>query len=249
MVHFSNQFQTYKKNREKENNRRRQMQWAEREKVNNLQSFNKKNSEKVHKTRQKQREADFPSFNKKHAEQVEKTRQKQKEADLLSFNKKNVEQVEKTHQRQGEADLLSFNKKNAEQVEKTRQRQREAGLDTFNERRRREKCKRKANTTERHRIFNFKRAVLFGPIFICSCCRRRLYEKSVTEITANLVDKIESKQPGLYKKCIPEEKTVKFLFNGIEKKGIYICSTCKTTMLNGKLPSMTICNVQWSPTS
>ena len=56
------------------------------------------------------------------------------------------------------------------------------------------------------------------------------------------MDKIESKQPGLYKKCIPEEKTVKFLFNGIEKKGIYICSTCKSTMLNGKLPSMSICN-------
>ena len=54
--------------------------------------------------------------------------------------------------------------------------------------------------------------------------------------------KIETKQSGLYKTCIPEERPIKFLINGIPKVTIYICSTCKTTMLNGKVPSMAICN-------
>ena len=154
---------------------------------------------------------------------MERSRQKQRETDLPSFKKKKAEWMEKSRKIQKEADLQSFNKKNAEQMEKSRQKQREADLDSFNDRHRREQSKwekkRKANTTDRQRIFNFKRAVLFGPIFTCSCCRRNLYEHSVTEITATLVDKIECKQSGLYKKCIPEERPIKFLINGIQKIG------------------------------
>ena len=75
-------------------------------------------------------------------------------------------------------------------------------------------------------------------IFICSCCKRRHYEKSVTEITKHICDKINSKHPGLYKKCIPEGTIVRYLANGTYKAGIYICSTCKNTMMSGKIPSM-----------
>ena len=42
----------------------------------------------------------------------------------------------------------------------------------------------KDNTDVKVRRNNFCRAVIFGPIFICSCCRRRLYENGVTKITS-----------------------------------------------------------------
>ena len=99
---------------------------------------------------------------------------------MESFNQKHAEEVDKSRQRQKEADLESFKKKQAKQKTKLRQTQ-------------------NSNIDDRQRIYNFKRAVLFGPIFICSCCKRRHYEKSVTEITKHICDKINTKQPDLYK--------------------------------------------------
>ena len=127
--------------------------------------------------------------------------------------------MDKSRQRQKEADLESFKKKQAKQKTKLRQTQ-------------------NSNIDDRQRIYNFKRAVLFGPIFIFSCCKRWLYEKSVTEITKYICDKINTKHPGLYKKCIPEGAVVRYLAHGTYKAGIYICITCKNTMMNGKIPCM-----------
>ena len=46
-----------------------------------------------------------------------------------------------------------------------------------------------------------------------------------------------------YSYCIPTEVLVKIVVNGeTEKTGFYICYTCKTAMLNGKVPSMSVIN-------
>ena len=99
------------------------------------------------------------------------------------------------------------------------------------------------NITKKERIANFKRAVLFGPIFICSCCSRKLFENGVTLITAKFRDKINEKKADHYNLCIPHETVVNIIFNGnTDKTGSYICYTCKTTMISGKIPSMSIIN-------
>ena len=73
--------------------------------------------------------------------------------------------------------------------------------DSFNKKKAEAKKKsqenKKANVNDRERIYNFKRAVLFGPIFICSCCKRRLFENSIMKITDNLRTKIDMKRTSL----------------------------------------------------
>ena len=86
--------------------------------------------------------------------------------------------------------------------------------------------KQKANTDETQRRLNFNLEVLFGPIFICSCCERKLYEKGVTKITANFREKVEKKQANFFRHCIRKEITIKIELNGkMDKTGIYICRT------------------------
>merc|ERR1711954_542574 len=92
---------------------------------------------------------------------------------------------------------------------------------------------------DRQRIFNFKKATLFGPIFICSCCKRKLFQHSVVKITQALREKINKKVDSLYSTCIIREEIVNVNINGNnEKTGAYICSTCKSTLLAGKIPAM-----------
>ena len=59
------------------------------------------------------------------------------------------------------------------------------------------------------------------------------------KITQALKIKIDEKAKGLYSKCIIKEEIVKVNINGNnEKTGAYICSTCRNTMMTGKIPSM-----------
>ena len=96
---------------------------------------------------------------------------------------------------------------------------------------------------ECQRLINFKKAVIFGPIFICSCCSRKLYENGVTKIKQDLRDAINKKKPNFYSYCIPREITVNIKFNNkTEKTGFYICHTCKTALSSGKVPSMSVIN-------
>ena len=93
------------------------------------------------------------------------------------------------------------------------------------------------------RLMNFNKAVIFGPIFICSCCSRKLYENGVTKITSNFIDTVKQKKQGLYGTAIPEEILIEITLNGSsEKTGYYICHTCRLVMKAGKIPSMSVAN-------
>ena len=96
-----------------------------------------------------------------------------------------------------------------------------------------------ANITDKERIQRFNRANLFGPIFICSCCKRRLFESSVSKLTADLKRKIEEKKEGLCELAIKTESFLTLYINGqTTLSGSYICSTCKSSLLSGKIPAM-----------
>ena len=103
--------------------------------------------------------------------------------------------------------------------------------------------KKKANTDETDRLRRFNMKIMFGPIFICSCCKRKLFENGVTKITMDFKQAVNKKNPYFYRNCIPKEEEVKINFNGSGvKSGAYICQTCKTAMNAGKMPSMSIKN-------
>ena len=101
--------------------------------------------------------------------------------------------------------------------------------------------KEQAQVDKRKRRYNFSRGVIFGPIFICSCCERRLFENGVTKITEKFKEKLIGKKVP-YSTVIPpkQEKYIEIHFNGSTEplSGIYICHTCKSSLLKGKMPAM-----------
>ena len=99
------------------------------------------------------------------------------------------------------------------------------------------------NIDQNARLMNFNKSVIFGPIFICSSCSRRLYENGVMKVTEKFKDSVNTKKQGFYRTCIPIEENIQIVVNGNpEKTGIYICHTCASTMKLGKLPSMSVQN-------
>ena len=90
------------------------------------------------------------------------------------------------------------------------------------------------NTTMTKRREQFTKATFKGPIYICNCCKQRLYEKSISKITEMLIGKIREKQEDLIQ-CLEKRRTNIFRSTADIS---YICSTCKHTLLMGKLPAM-----------
>ena len=197
MIHFSQEYARYKKDKDR-----------------------KRNRENKQKSNQKQKQADPEGFKKRNLEAVKKSQNKQKQEDPTGFNKRNLEAAKKSQNKQKQKDPTSFNKRNLEATKK-------------------EQNKKKTNIDDRERIFKFKAATLIGPIFICSCCKRRMYEHSVVKITDDLITKIDRKGNGLYRKAIKSEEIIKLTINGSnDKTGAYICTTCRNTMMACKVPSM-----------
>ena len=66
---------------------------------------------------------------------------------------------------------------------------------------------------ERIRRFNMK--VLFGPIFTCSCCHRKLFENGVSQMNEYFEEKIDAKFGiGFYRTCICKEMPANISFEG-----------------------------------
>ena len=140
------------------------------------------------------------------------------------FCRDNKEAVEKTQRKKKNEDPEKFRQDNINALEKS-------------------KKTKKQNIDETERLRKFNRAVLFGPIFICSCCKRKLYENGVTKITDEFKAAVNKKKQDFYRNCIPSFEPVNIILNGnAEKSGFYICHTCRLTMKNGKIPSMSISN-------
>jgi hypothetical protein len=70
---------------------------------------------------------------------------------------------------------------------------------------RRQKCdeKQKQSIDAAERLKRFKQSVRFGPIFVCSCCERKMFGHQVIEVDMeNFKQMIDEKEPGLFLQCI-----------------------------------------------
>ena len=86
------------------------------------------------------------------------------------------------------------------------------------------------------------------PIFICSCCERRLYENGVLKITGAFKEKVEKKRQNFFNHCIRKEIPIRIELNGkLEKTGSYICKTCREALLKGLVPAMATINGLFLP--
>ena len=109
--------------------------------------------------------------------------------------------------------------------------------------------RQKKNTDAEERLRRFKQAIRFGPIFVCRCCERKLFEKQVVEVGMDAFKTtVNELEPGLFDKCINTFSNIKFstLFcesadqvasSDIGKRN-FLCKSCKLSMERGKMPKM-----------
>ena len=164
------------------------------------------------------------AFHTKNLQAVIKSQNKHKEEDIVDYHENNLKAVEKYQSKRKRNDKVKFNAANSDAARKC-------------------KLEKKSEIDEEERIRRFNYAKLFGPIFICSCCCRRLYENGVAQIYSEFKEKVNEKKAGFYNFCIEKEILVEIIYNGsYEKTGSYIYSTCRDSMIVGKIPAMAVIN-------
>ena len=216
-------------------------------KVTNAESRRKYLTAKKQKERQKKREDNETAYRKEMNDEKKRERESKRQKDEEAYKRKRAAEKERERNQERKKDEDAFKIKRAAVKERERGKAREKDEEAFKrkaahekgEERRRQNAKVDAST----RIRNFKRAVLFGPIFTCSCCHRKLFENGVTKITERFKEKVNKKVD--YSLIIPEgqEKEVKIIFNGgTDLSGLYICHNCKQALLKGKMPAMAVQN-------
>ena len=92
---------------------------------------------------------------------------------------------------------------------------------------------RGSHDTKLTRRIGFLKAVHLGPILVCSCCSQKLFRNAVSEVTTYLKQKIKEKNEEMIN-CLlgytsPDTK-------------IYICSTCRNSLSEGRMPAMAVSN-------
>ena len=94
---------------------------------------------------------------------------------------------------------------------------------------------------------------MYGPIFICCCCHRRLFRTSVVEFSDKIRDEIKGKAPTVLTLCVYEDLPQKNSKNKTRTrtdvddrlkvdigkgKQAWICSTCRRYLKDDKMPPM-----------
>ena len=151
-------------------------------------------------------------------------------------------------QRKREIDEEAYKKSEAEIKQQQRMKEREKDEEAFKKAMAEEKMNQRNKSNEQvdelTRRKNFTRCTIFGPIFTCSCCHRTLFENGVTKITNDFKEKLAQRKVP-YSKVIPQKQEIQVdieLDGNTSLSGIYICLTCKRTLLRGKMPAMAVQN-------
>ena len=102
---------------------------------------------------------------------------------ILKKNRQDKKNLRAMHMNESEKSRLAILEKIRQQTEKSRNVKKDA-VDQVTRRK------------------NFSKAVIFGPIFICSCCARMLFENGVTKITSKFKEAVNIKNPSFNSSCI-----------------------------------------------
>ena len=117
--------------------------------------------------------------------------------------------MKRYQERKKEESLQSFNERNKEVVKRCQERKKEESPQSFINRNKEaaKNCRKKKNEEigQVERLNRFNKSVLFGPIFICCSCSRKLYENGVTKIKKEFKDTLNNSKLG---SCILREVTV-----------------------------------------
>ena len=235
-VHFEQIFEEHVKKKQRK---------IKRNKNKNYKNNIKNQSEESRLAQLERNKQDKRNFRARGKEESEESRLAQ-----LERNKQDIRNYRARGKEGSEESRLAQLEKNKQNVRNFRARGKEkseesrlALLERNKQDNRNSRARNNKAVDEVERRRNFSKATIFGPIFICSCCARMLFENGVTKITTKFKEAVNKKLPSFYSSCIAEEILVKVKFNcSTEKTGHYICHTCKTAMKNGKKPSMAVTN-------
>lgn len=101
---------------------------------------------------------------------------------------------------------------------------------------------RRGKRSEMHRLLKFQESVRYGPIFTCSSCHQNMFRDGVKELTEDLENEIMVKSSELYANVFKKKIPISITVNGKETVSVYICTTCKTSLKKGNMPSMAAAN-------
>ena len=186
--------------------------------------------------REKKSEEERMEENRKNAQAHAEARKKQSEEERKEKNRQDAQAHAEARKNWGEEKKKEEKRKNAERME----RYREKLADTKRASKNRKYKQTTVDETNQEtdaavRRKKFLEAVLHGPVEVCSCCHRRLYEKGVCEVTEKVEEKIKSAKDDMYW-CI-EKFEVRSPDGSVK-----ICWTCKNALTKGKMPAMAVAN-------
>ena len=95
---------------------------------------------------------------------------------------------------------------------------------------------------EEDRLYNFRVATLYGPIFTCISCHKRNFHTNVQKFNDKIREKVEKKIP--LERCIDNlDLTSGPVMKGDNSPKKWICKTCLNSyLLKGKLPPNSVMN-------
>ena len=169
--------------------------------------------------RQKKRQAkrkteDLNGFQERAKESKDKHEAKKRSEDMKKYKAdENQRQIIRQMKRKAE-DPDKFRENAKKHQKKYEHIMRTRDITGFKENIKDRKRKSDNNIGADQRICRFRNKVLYGPIFLCSCCHQKLFINQVDEITEKLKEEIDLIDKDLWKECIEEEFLVDLGRNG-----------------------------------
>ena len=142
---------------------------------------------------------------------------RKKEANLEAFREKKAAEQKKSREKKMKSDPDSLKEREKAKFKISREKKKAFNPESLKEKEkaaeRKQRQMKMINTDENKRRENYSRAIIFGPIFICSCCSRTMFENGVTKITSQFKEKVNQKRSNLFNQIIKEEIHVEIEFN------------------------------------
>ena len=250
MGHFAQIYQEFTEQTKKEKERLRQKNCRNRKKQESPESYLETlrvEKQDLRKRKQMENKESYLETNKVEIQKLRKRKQNENNEAYLETLRVEKQDLRKRKQDENKESYLETIRVQKQGLRKRKQEESEESHLAMKKRNKQDNQKyrkiKDQNVNELERRRRFHGAVLFGPIFICSCCHRKMYENGVTKLTCESEINFDKTKTGFYRSCIPKDILVKINLNGtIEKTGYYICHTCKSSMKIGKIPSMSVNN-------
>ena len=147
------------------------------------------------------------------------------------MNRQETDKVRKTSKRASETSEQTLNRQETDKMHKTRKRASETSEQTLNRQETdkvRKTRKRASETSIEHAISAFRSETKGGPDFVCTCCHRMMYRKSVIQCNKS---KYTKTSPVVLQEVF--SVNIRYISNDGKQ---WICKTCDRALVRNSMP-------------